>query len=572
MRSLFSPAAARVRKTARRGAVALTLLLAGAAAAPLAPAQEADLGDPNVPVLVINIASIERLLNQAVFTFEAADRPELSETVGGALERVNDLEGFDRGLSMGVMVFLNGLVPDPVAYVPVKNLDEFLKTIEIGPVTTNRVGDERFEVLIPGRTLHGRIIRDYAFVANDKAALDREFGDPVRLTSRLSRDYDLSASINLKSIPPATRDLFVNVLRANSENNLQRRDDEPEGQYRIRRAAGLSNVDSIETLVSQGEELTIGWLVSSETKTATLEFVIRARPDSEYAQYFNESKGFRSQFANLLSDHSPLSASITSRLDKPTRKAMQEIITAAETQVLKDRGIVAESGETEGEIAENPVHRIANVLRSTVNAGTIDAAAQYVGSPGGTFVLIGALKITDAGTLDDALRDILGGLKKNPAVDDVRFDVLKHKGVSLHRVEFRQSDESTSRLYGGKPGLLLGVGDNALWLAFGAEAASVDQLESAIDKTAEPLTATAPDMPFRMIMNFSQWMHVFDPEKKADGFAPLARASFAKGGDALRFEARPIDDGIRIRITLDEAFIRLVGQQFARQIDRNADQ
>ncbi|MSR60787.1 MAG: hypothetical protein EXS05_24630 [Planctomycetaceae bacterium] len=570
MRSFLYRRPARLRSISRFAAIPLAAAIAWAGGSPLA-AQE-DQGDPNVPLVVINVASVERLLNQAITTFETAGRPELSETLSGALERVNDLKGIDRGQSMGVMVFLNGFSPEGVAYVPVKNLDDLLKTIEIGPVTTNKTGDDRFEITVPGRTLYGRVVEDYAFIADNAAAIDREFRDPVRLTGRLSQAYDLSVSFNLKGIAPATRDLFVNVLRANNENNLQRRDNEPEGQYRIRRAAGQSNVEAIETLVSQGEELTIGWTVSAESKSATLEFVLKARPGSDYAAYFNEAKGHRSRFANLLVAQNPLTASLTWRLDKSARKMVLEMIGAAEAQMLKNLGLAAAEPATGSEAPSgNAVQQVARVLRSTVNAGTIDAAVQFVGQPSGPFVLVGGLKIADAESLSGAVSEILDGVKKNSAVEEVRLNVLTHKGVALHRIEFKTVGPGIERLYGGKPGLFVGVGDDALWLAFGNEEASTAELKRAIDKSAEPIAETATDSPFQLVMNFARWMDMFDPENRPDGFASLARGAFAKGGDALRIEARPIDDGIRTRITMDEAFIRLVGQQIARQIDQNAE-
>src|SRR5262245_57691870 len=110
-------------------ASALCLVLAGAMGSRL-QAEETQEADPNVPLLVINVASVDRLLDQVVTTFDAANRPELSETLSGALERVNDLKGLNRTQSTGIMMFLSGLVPDSVAYVPIKNVAELVKTIE----------------------------------------------------------------------------------------------------------------------------------------------------------------------------------------------------------------------------------------------------------------------------------------------------------------------------------------------------------------------------------------------------------------------------------------------------------
>ncbi|MFN0052508.1 MAG: hypothetical protein ACKV0T_09960 [Planctomycetales bacterium] len=533
-----------------------------------APAQEAD-PDPNIPVIVINAASVERLLNQAIVTFETAGRPELSETIGGALGRVNDLEGLDRDQSMGIMVFLNGITPEGVAYVPVKNLDDLLKTATVGPVTTKRVGEDRLELQVGGRTIHGRVQGGYAFVADNSAALDRDFRDPARMTGGLSRAYDLSVSVNLKSIAPATRDLFLTLMRANNENNLQRRDNEPVAAHKMRRAAAVRNQEVIEQLITQGETLTIGWSVSAADKTAALEIVVTATPGSEFAEYFNELKGNRSRFANLLSSENPLTASFAWRLDKSARKMFREMISATEVQLF--RSIAATDGDADASGAESgddAIHRLIQVLQATGDSGTLDAVFQFQGEPSTGFVLIGGVRVSDAVTLSGALSEILTRLNGNDALQEVKLNVFSHQGVDVHRLAFKQTGSQAKRIYGGEPKLYLGVGDDIFWLALGNPEVTPTELRRAIDKADQPIAEGVVSAPFQMVMNFNRWMDIFDPNQR-EGFAARARGAFSKGGDALRIEARPIEDGIRTRITMDEAFIRLVGQQIAAQFDRN---
>jgi hypothetical protein len=551
----------------------LVLLLTTALLAAVSPLWADDpQADSNVPVVVINVASVERLLNQALVTFESAGRPELAETLGGALERVNNLKGFDRNESVGVMIYLNGLMPEVVGYVPVKNFDEVLKTIEIGPITTKKTGEDRFEIVSRRQTFYGKVQADYAFIANSASALDREFRDPAGMTARLSRAHDLAASFNLKSIPPPTRDLFLSLLRAKSESDLQRRDNEPVSAHRLRKAAGLRNIELIEELLLQGKELTIGWSVSASNKTASLEIAFVADSQSELATYFNELEGVRSRFAGLLSAKTPLTASLSWKLGRPAKKMFQEMISAVEIQWMKDLGEPnVGSTATEGESPQaNPVRQLVQVLRGTTDAGHLDLAFQFIDQPSGSFVLVGGLKVADAPTLSTALTDIFTRLKENEALSDVRLNALSHQGISFHRLEFKQDRPQDERLYGGKPGLHVGVGDNVLWLALGGDDAPAE-LKRTIDKAAEPVAEGVTQFPLQFVMNFASWMDVFDPEKKPDGFAALARSAFAKGGDSLRIEALPIDGGLRLKITMDEAFLRLVGQQIAKQIDASQE-
>lgn len=524
--------------------------------------------DSNVPLVVINVASVERLISQALVTFEAAGRPELSETLGGALERVNDLKGIDRNQSVGVMIFLSGLVPEAVGYLPVKNFDEVLKTLEIGPIAPKKTGEDRFELAARRQTIYGRVLGDYAFVANSSAALDREFRDPAGLTARLSRSFDLAVSFNLKSILPQTRELFLSLLRANSESDLQRRDNEPVSAHRLRKAAGMRNIELIEELLMQGEEVTVGWSVSATDRRAALEIVISATPGSELATYFNELKGGRSRFASLLSTKAPLTASLSWKLDRSAQKMFHEMIATIEEPLAKglEQPNVSETSASAGSSPSNAAQQLIGVLRSTTNSGQLDLAFQFFAQPAGTFVLVGGVKIADGPTLATALSDIFPRLKQQGALAEVRPDAFAHQGISFHRLEFKDSRPQDEKLYGGKPGVYVGVADDVLWLAVGADDAPAE-LKKMIDRSAEPAPEEFVHLPLQFVMNFGSWMDILDPNRKPDGFAALARESFAKGGDSLRIDARGIDDGIRFKISMDEAFLRLVGQQIARQID-----
>jgi hypothetical protein len=169
-----------------------------------------------------------------------------------------------------------------------------------------------------------------------------------------------------------------------------------------------------------------------------------------------------------------------------------------------------------------------------------------------------------------AVDDILTRVKQKEAVESVRQNVFSHKGVNVHRLDFRRVRPEDEQLYGGKPSLYVGVGDDVLWVAWGSDAAPTE-MRRAIDKGAEPVKEAIVSAPFQLVMNFSKWMNVFDPKKSEDGFAGRARNSFSKGGDALRVEALPMDDGLRVRVTLDEAFIRLLGTQISEQLDKSEE-
>ena len=94
---------------------------------------------PEEPFAVVAVASVERMLSALDFSFEVSDRIAASEAIGGYLEKAGDLKGLNRRQGLGVMIYLSGITPQPIGFAPVENIDDLMKTVELGPFTTKKV-------------------------------------------------------------------------------------------------------------------------------------------------------------------------------------------------------------------------------------------------------------------------------------------------------------------------------------------------------------------------------------------------------------------------------------------------
>jgi hypothetical protein len=517
----------------------------------------------NVPLLVVSVAGVERLLEDVDYIFASAGRPELSETVGGLLANLRDLKGLERGQSMGMMLFLNGIVPQPVVFVPVQNIDDMLRTITFGPITTEKTGDNRYQIKANNQTLYVLTQGNYAFVSNNADMLDRDFADPGQVTRRLAATYDIAASVNLRALPKVTRDLFLDFMRASAESNLQQHDNEPDSAYRLRKASGMSNLAAIEQVITQGEELTLGWTISGPDKLAALELVVTADPKSEYAAYLNELRGAQSYFANLLQDTVPLTVSSALLLDKPLKKFLGEVLKAAEAQMPAELSAPAAA---DGAAAANPVGDLFKSLNATLETGRADFVVQFVGDPPGPFVLVGGAKVSDGKLLSNALSDILGKLKSSPNLESVQLNTAEHKGVTLHRLQPKTVRPPEERLYGKNMGIYLGAGPEAFWFAVGGDEA-LPQLREAIDLASKRPGNDARVVPFQVVVHLASWLGLFDDPNGRNPFPELARDAFSQASDRIVIDLRPFEDGARLRLQFDEGFIRLLGLALARRID-----
>ncbi len=516
------------------------------------------------PFLVVSVASFERLLEDADYMFALAGRPELSEMIGGALANVRDLKGLNRDSSVGFMLFLDGLIPEPIGFVPTKDIDEMMKTITIGPVTTNKKEDGLYEIRGPNQSIFAKVNGDYAFIARTEAALERDLSDPAQYTRRLSASYDIAASLNLRAIPKTSRDLILDFLRANTEASVQQRDNEPDPAFRIRRAAEMSNLEGLEMFLKQAEEATIGFNVSSQDKNAFIEMVVTADPKSEYAKLLNELGQSRSQFTSLLKNPAPLTASASLKIDKQGRKFLAELLSVADEQLVGALAKPATAGEAK---PVSPISELFTSLQSTVTEGKLDSVVQFLGDPPGPFTFAGGVKVAEAEKFNVGLTEIFEKLKGKSEFESVQTSVAEHRGVILHRIQGKGVPEAADRIFGKNHGLYVGAGNGVVWFAIGGDE-GLPTLKRLIDSVTDAPVDDNPVTPAQFVLHMSSWLGIMErPDGSANPVVELMRESFAQGGGTIRADIKPLQDGMQARLSFDEGYIRLVGKAIAKRID-----
>ena len=484
--------------------------------------------------------------------------------MGGALSNVRDLKGLNRDSAAGLLLFLDGLTPVPIGFVPVKDIDEMMKTVAVGPVTTNKIEEGLYEIRGPSQSLFAKTSGDYAFVARNKEHLERDLSNPTEYTRRLAATYDVAVSLNLRAIPKPSRELLLDFLRASTEASIQQRDDEPDSAFRIRKAAQMVNLENTEMFLTQAEEATLGFNVSSTDKTAFLELVITADPKSEYAKILNELGTSRSRFTPLLKTSAPLTASAAVMVDKNGRTFLKELLSVAEKELIGKLDKPASKEEAK----VSPISELFQSVQASVADGKLDFVAQFVGDPPGPFTFAGGVRIADSEKFNVGLTEIFERLKGKSEFESVQTNLVDHRGVILHRLQGKAVPETANRLFGKDHGLYIGTGNGIVWFAIGAENA-LPTLKSMIDTVTDAAADDNPVMPAQFVMHVSSWLGLMErPDGTSNPVVELMRESFSAGGGTIRADLKPIQDGMQLRINADEGFIRLIGKSIGKRIDR----
>ena len=561
----------------------LLLLVATLAFTPLVPSvlAQADAEEKEtkekvqLPLVIVNAASLERLLGEVNFIFELAEHPEISELIAGTLEsNVRDFKGVERTKPAGVMIYLAaGLAPrpEPVGFIPINNMDEFVQTVSEGPLNMTPVAEaeDLYEIAGPRGSVFAAKRGNYVFVARNEEALDREFPSPTTLTKTLSARYDLCASLQLNTVPEVVKTIFLDYLRASAETGLQQRDGESDASYRLRKANSAGSLQIVEYLTTQGEALTLGLDVSKETKSATLELRIEAKKDSDFAKFIKDIGGQRSHFSNVLNEKTPLTFSMSWMMDKNDRDRLTEVLAVAEKELAAN----FTEGE-DGPVEASPARGLFEALEATVDKGHIDFFAQMLGEPPSKFALVGGMRVVDGGSMAASIGRILGKIRDNPNVAEIEMSVDSHLGVTFHRFRGTQVNQRDQRLYGESPSVYFGAGKDAVWFTVGGKDAII-RLKKVMDKVAKPIDRKEqrdPDAPFQFIFNASAWVAFAEANRENnDNPRPLADAAkeaFKDVPDSLKVDFRPTDNGGRLRFQVDEGFLRLLGISIARRINQ----
>lgn len=543
-------------------------------------AQEETSSEVDYPLVLINSASVQRLRDNAGFMFQAAQQQNKVDGLDPWMEStLKDLKGIDRTKPFGMMLYLApGLVGAPVgiSYIPVTNLDDALTTLAYGSGTITPVEGksgrhqiaygERFKI----RTMHRG---DYLFLVGpdgSEDALDRNFPDPTKLSSRLSSQYDIAISLLIKSVPPGIKTLFVEFLKNQSQAEFQQKDGESESSYRLRRANGESWLELIDKVVNQGEELTIGGRMDPEQKRAFIDFEIAGTSDSKLAKFFQDMAGKRTYFGNLIQNPSTLTMSVSWLLDEKQRGLFTQFFEVAKTEI-------ASRAEKDGVANVAPIiEPLFKALLASAEAGHIDGFVQIVGDEPGRYAMLGGAKLIASRNFPGQVTDLLKFVKDNPngneTVSKLELEVESIDSHPVHRIQVTPPDKPGQRMFGEASHLYLYATPQAVWFAFGGDAATT-ALKDAVAQAALPQDPmqNRNRVPFQLVTHAKNWMSVANEDTPRQiAFNETARASFESENDAMRIDVRPTDNGVRLRVEFQEGFIALMGRGISKGIDEGA--
>ena len=544
----------------------LYILLMALAAAPVwaqSTTEEEEIG-PRLPIGMFTVRSLDQSLTNIGTVFEAAGRDDMTDMINTFLQdRAGNLEGIDRTRPFGVMFFLDDSLPPqptPVAYIPVEDLKAFERTAALGPLKPEKVegSEDRYKLGGGRRGMSMLIEHDYAFATPNEYILDNGMPDPLDFVSGFAARYDASLSVQLRNVSPLIRDVFIATLQSSAQAELQQKDEESAAAHKIRKANGQSMLELITQILRDGEQVTLGLEAHPEEQMAALELSVDAKPASEFAKFMQNLGGAKSSFEGLHSELHPLTLSVSWMMDRREKEMANGMIEGAEIGLT----------ERLPEEVTSSIKRLGDSLRATVEQGHVNGILQFVPLEDRKFVLIGGLKLVGSNAFGTALRDVFSVLNELEGIDSVDLDAHEHQNVVLHRLMGSDTDREQQRIYGGDPSVYLGSGNGVFWFGLGGDAV-VDELDFAIDQylASSATSGSSTTAPFQLVFRMLPWMDLPERENADPLQRELASEAMSDGGDAVRVEVRPNENGLRVRMQFEKGFVRLLGLVISTQFD-----
>lgn len=607
-----------------------------AAAAPqFANGQEPDTEQPSLikvpkpgtnPLVVITIANAAHAQSKFASLCEIAGQPETADEILTKInESTNDLGGVDQTRPAGMAVYLDSVFPprfEFVAFVPVTDVDAFMRTLELGPVIASPVAGEdgRYELLGATQTTQVRIENGYTFIQLPFMEPDEEFGrkllDPLTQTRQLSSQYDVSLMLDVESIPKATRNLLVGFVTSTMSTQMQQRDDEADGLYEMRRAWMQGDIDGIKLVLDECRRISIGVKVDPDKRRAIVDLLMDVQDGSELLQEIFESATRPSYFAPILNDDSAVSLSMSQVLPDRDRERYTRLLDGVKKELARQVTIKDLGPELDD---SSPVLAGLTAIQETFREGHLDVFGQCYADSDDKLVVAGAIRVLDGETIAAGINDFLARAQGQDELNSMQMNVDEHAGIQFHRIGLGLSFPGVHAILGQDPGFIFGCGPRSLWFGLGGDETPrivgevMAQLQAAYEQPSEPARSST----VRLVVNVDQLIQLGEAARSANeeeedeieseqqtestssddsprssrtrrrrgGFrrqrqisaetrdARMAswRDTFAEGGDRIRMDFHPTDNGSRFRIEFGEAFVKGIGRAISIRHKANTD-
>jgi hypothetical protein len=526
-----------------------------------APAQVVHAQDGGDPAVVVALGNLDSQMKDIKYLMNAAGQGGMYGIIEGQSSQM--LAGLDRKRPMGAMLWFSEESPEPkwLAFIPVSDLDGVLDTISNFGVDFEENGDN-IEIITPDdETIFVRESAGYALVTDDEEMLGMAPANPAETLASVSPEFNVGARLFVQRIPESLRQMVIDGIESGYREQMDNIGDEDLAE--LQKHNFEMQMAQIRSMVNETEELTVGLNIDESAKSIHLDMQMIGQDGSELArQASNYASAKPTRFGAMLTDEATMSMGMTGTVAKEDAERMTEMF----NQIREMAGKKMEEDEVpeaDREIATRVLNDVLEVIRETVEAGTMDAGAMAMVNDDGANLVAG-LHVVDPARLEESVREVVEAARdKVDGKAEFNLDMATHDGVRLHEIvaDVSEEEDFTKLLGSDKLRIYLGVGSDVLYLGVGND--PLPNLKTAISDDGK--SSSSENFPMQWNMHLAPILakvaDMQDEEMPRKIAAELAKS----GRDRIRFIMKTIDNGFDMKFEAEDGIIQ-AGAQAAQQM------
>lgn len=548
-----------------RNLISRAVVLAVAAALALVHPLRADEPSSSAmkTVALVKLASYQSTFDNVARIGEMMQNPHLAEGLEAILKLATQnrgAQGLDKERPGGAVIETDGEKLSGYLFLPVTDLKEILVTVEPfagKPEETD--GVYRFQS--PRGSLYVTQKGDWAYFAQHAEVLACVAENPLELLGGLVDEYDSAVRFLPQNLPARQRRRAAERLQEAAQRYVDREHEgESDEVAAIRRGATLRLAEIATVIIHDVECVTLGSKMA-ESGEISVDLTVKALPGSDVANELNKGKMTDSAFAGMLQPEAAVSAIWSVALPAVASDyEWSEFFGLLKTEAFRKIDSQGKGPEVTS-ASKDFVSGMLAVARDTLSEGQLDGAMSVVLEPD-RVVLLSGKNVSSGDEVERALGQLVKAARaENPGfVDQVlETDVAEVNGVRMHQVSVPISGgtpdrEKMVRVFGDTLDIVVGIADQAVYLAVGRDA-----LEVLKDAVAKKETQEVPPMTLTLsLQELSEFQAELGKEKeraRAAKAAELLKASDA--GDTVTLRCLPLENGAHYRLTIDAGVVQM---------------
>jgi hypothetical protein len=517
------------------------------------------------PIAALAVASYNNLVSDINFIGSLAEKPDLGSGLDGLVNIFGQgLAGIDKTRPWGAIV-QSGDGPIPVAYmfVPVKDFKATIAVLKAFATVDSEGDVYKVTPKNGGMTLYAKSQGDWAYVSDKAEILAQCDPEPLSLLGNLKKDYVLGARVFLGNIPEALRQQFFSTLKQSMESSLVQMSGESAEDFATRKKITADGqAYTLETL-SDLDQFVIGWGLDRTGERTFIDVSMMAKSGTRTAEEMNLARKAESSFAGFRPAESAVTLGWAGAISPEKQKLASNALEAGRIGGLSQ---MSKNLPPEKLTAlKATFNNFMDMLQKVIKSGRVDAAASVVATPTSATILAAGY-VADGAMLDKIVHSLAKlHMDENPQLQQiVKLDAEKSGAIAFHQISLPSpvvfgGMPQAAKLVGDTLEIVLGIDKENVYFAAGRDAMStlkksIQESTQAGPKSVLPLEFSVAAAPFA-----SAVAAIGDPLQQKQAAMVESALKKTPGKDHVSLKLMPINNGLKMRLELEQGLLRLLG-------------